>query len=245
MNNSNKLDNNNKMANGCPFQPKRGYIDARTDYLYHFHGVDDDDDQGSGSDGSRDKLPTASRVASTNTDDPLYFWQLYSLIGHDLVVEIVSDFYERVFADTENPWFRDVFDRAGPQGHHINTQVAYWVDAFGGGRCYHGGNFRLNFHHTHNAREIMTAKGAHRWMHHMRAALISVKKNRPRFPVEDPRVFPCIVSFLETKMRTYAEEHGWKFDERDFASLKEAMADGVKKNEETVAYDNQEGEHAS
>ena len=215
----------------CPFEPKRGYVDARIDYLNHFHSLGN-----SSSDGDDSNLPTSSRVASTNPEDPLYFWQLYSLIGHDLVVEIVSEFYERVFADTDNPWFRDVFERAAPKRHHINTQVAYWVDAFGGGRCYHGGNYRLNFHHTRNAREIMTARGAAHWMHHMKETLLHLLlEERDPILVGDPRVFSCIVNFLETKMRTYAEEHGWKFDESDFVALKEAATRAINdKTEDTM-----------
>jgi truncated hemoglobin YjbI len=199
-------------SEGCPFTPKRGYVDARTDYLNHFfHDADDE---------KSCNVPTTSIVASTDVEDPLYFWQLYSLMGHVPVVEIVQEFYDRVFDDSSNPWFRDVFEWAGPKRHHINTQVAYWVDSFGGGRCYHGGNYRLTFHHQHNAREIMNAPGAKRWMFHMAAALNVVKDKNPLFK-KDPRIFPCIVDFLEAKMRTYAMDHGWKFDASDFASLRE------------------------
>ena len=214
----------------CPFEPKRGYVDARIDYLNHFHSLGS-----SNSDDDDSSHPSSSRVAGTNPDDPLFFWQLYSLIGHHLVVDIVSEFYERVFADTDNPWFRDVFERAAPKGHHINTQVAYWVDAFGGGRCYHGGNYRLNFHHTHNAREIMTAKGAAHWMHHMKETLLHLLlEEKHPILVDDPRIFCCIVNFLETKMRTYAEEHGWKFDESDFATLKEAATPAINDKKEVT-----------
>lgn len=204
--------------NKCPFTPRRGYVDARSEYLYHFHNIDDDNDDEETN--SKMNLPTKSMVASTDAADPLYFWQLYSLIGHTLVVEIVTDFYQRVFADTANPWFRDVFVGAAPLRHHINAQVAYWVDAFGGGRCYHGGDYRLQFHHSHNAHEIMNAKGAKRWMEHMRATLESLYE-KGQFPADDPRIFGCIVNFLETKMRTYAMDHRWQFDESDFSSLKE------------------------
>jgi len=106
-------------SKGCPFQPKRGYTDARADYLFHFYKVviDDDDDHGDDqyhdkststniNQDKEDNLPTPSRIASMSTDDPLYFWQLYSLIGRDpLILEIVTSFYRRVFADTDNPWF--------------------------------------------------------------------------------------------------------------------------------------------
>lgn len=43
--------------------------------------------------------------------------------------------------------------------HHIETQTAFWIDSFGGGRAYHGGDYRLNFHHEHNAGQVMNAEG--------------------------------------------------------------------------------------
>lgn len=221
-------------SNGCPFKPRHGYVDARSDYLYHFHNTVDDDD----TDADDGNLPTKSLVASTNVEDPLYFWQLYSLIGAEPIMDIVTNFYERVFADTDNPWFRDVFENVAPLGHHINAQVAYWVDAFGGGRWYHGGNYRLNFHHTHNAREIMTAKGAQRWMYHMGGALMAAK-DKTVFK-DDPRILTCIVDFLEAKMRTYAMDHGWKFDEADFAPLRESFKQDRKEKDGVTVFEVQE-----
>jgi len=203
-------------SNGCPFKARKGYVDARSDYLFHFHKAVDDD-----GDDDDNKLPTKSLMASTNIEDPLYFWQLYSLIGSEPIMDLVTDFYKRVFADIGNSWFRDVFVNVAPLGHHIHTQAAYWVDAFGGGRRYHGGNHRLNFHHVYNAREIMNAKGAQRWMYHMRGALMAAKDQRVF--KKDPRVIPCIVDFLEAKMRTYAMNHGWQFEEADFEPLKRAF----------------------
>mmetsp|Transcript_24100 Transcript_24100/g.41271 ORF Transcript_24100/g.41271 Transcript_24100/m.41271 type:complete len:226 (+) Transcript_24100:163-840(+) len=200
--------------NGCPFKPRRGYVDGRSDYLFHFYKVVDDD-------GNRDgdtNVPTRSPIASRNIEDPLYPWQIYSLIGTKPILQIVTDFYERVFDDTENDWFRGVFVDVAPLNHHIQTQAAYWVDAMGGGKYYHGGNYRLTFHHTHNAREIMNAKGAKQWMHHMKGALLAVK-DKSVF-ANDPRILTCIVSFLEAKMRTYATDHGWEFDESDFIFLR-------------------------
>lgn len=60
----------------------------------------------------------------------------------------------------------------------------------------------------------MNGKGAQRWMHHMRGALLNYHKTKP---FDDPRVMPCIVDFIKTKMKVYAKEHhNWKFDESDF-----------------------------
>lgn len=221
-------------SNGCPFKARKGYVDARSDYLFHFHKVVEDDDDYE--DNNDNPLPTQSLEASTNLKDPLYFWQLYSLIGVDPIRHLVTDFYERVFADIGNAWFRDVFVHVAPLEHHIHTQVAYWVDAFGGGRRYHGGNYRLNFHHYHNAKEIMNAKGAQRWMHHMRAALLAAKEQAVF--QKDPRILPCIVEFLEAKMRTYAMDHRWKFDEADFEPLKIAFG-MVKDNNKMQAAESQ------
>ena len=39
-----------------------------------------------------------------------------------------------------------------------------WLDAMGGGLKYHGAEFRLSFHHQHNAFELMNEKGAERWI---------------------------------------------------------------------------------
>jgi len=62
------------------------------------------------------------------------------------------------------PKFGHAFTRLASMDHHIATQAAYWIDAMGGGRVYHEGNYRLEFHHGHNVREVMNAAGAKRWM---------------------------------------------------------------------------------
>lgn len=205
------------ISRGCPFKARRGYVDARSDYLFHFYRAVDDDDTVT----EDANLPTKSLVASTHLADPLYFWQLYSLIGPKPIIALVTHFYECVFADKKNPWFRDAFIRVAPLEHHINTQAAYWIDAFGGGKYYHGGNYRVTFHHRHNARSVMNAKGATRWMYHMTKILIAAKEKRVF--QEDPRVIPCIVDFLEAKMRTYAMDNDWIFDASDFTPLREAF----------------------
>jgi len=156
--------------------------------------------------------------ADLDRTKPLYYWQLYSILGHEPIVEIVRSFYERVYADKAAPWFRDAFTRISGIDHHVATQAAFWVDAFGGGRKYHGSSFRINFHHHHNAPEVMNAAGAARWMLHMRGAL-----NAYDFSKHDPRVKPCIVDFLKTKMKRYAHEHKWTFDEADFEPLERTL----------------------
>jgi len=159
---------------------------------------------------------SSSLVADPNPSKPLYYWQLHSLLGSERIVAIVDRFYKRVYADNDAPWFRDAFTRLGSLQHHVHTQAAFWVDAFGGGKAYHGGDFRLNFHHTHNAAHVMNAEGAKRWMHHMGKVLVETD-----FRDVDPRIKPCIVDFLRTKMMKYAKQHSWDFTEEDFDFVKD------------------------
>lgn len=170
--------------------------------------------------GQKDTTASRSLVADSDPEVPLYPWQLYSLLGPDKIRAIVVAFYQRVYADTEAPWFRDAFTRISGIDHHVDTQAAFWADAFGGGRQYHGGEYRLQFHHTNNAAQVMTAAGAARWMHHMAGTL----NEDVDFSVEDPRVKPCIVAFLRLRMQKYASTHGWRFDECDFDALEAEAA---------------------
>jgi len=190
---------NNK---NCPFEASSGYTteEGRLHYLLQ-HGVDEKDAM----------TISKSLDANLDTSQPLYFWQLYSLIGHEPIIAIITDFYERVYGDDEEAWFRDAFSDLSDIDHHVKTQALYWIDAFGGGKLYHGGSYRLNFHHHGNASQVMNAAGAKRWMHHMRGAL-----ENQQHAFEDPRVMPCIVDFVKTKMKVYAKEHSWEFDECDF-----------------------------
>ena len=59
----------------------------------------------------------------------------------------------------------------------------------------------------------MNAAGAKRWMHHMGKTL---REFDPVLRAVDPRIPPCIVGFLRTKMETYASDFGWRFQESDF-----------------------------
>ena len=57
----------------------------------------------------------------------------------------------------------------------------------------------------------MTAEGAQRWMHHMRAAVLD-----QGFDSIDPRINPCIMEFLKVKMGKYAKRYNWNLDNSDF-----------------------------
>jgi len=135
---------------------------------------------------------------------PIQFWQLHSVLGQEPIVRIVQDFYVRVFAD--EPWFVSVFAAVGDVGHHINTQASMWVDAMGGGPYYHGAEFRLNFHHTHNAMALMNTKGAERWIALMNDTLTAMDG----VMTADPRVRISINTFLSHFMEKYAEDFDFK-----------------------------------
>ncbi|WP_174826184.1 hypothetical protein [Ruegeria arenilitoris] len=90
-----------------------------------------------------------SLTAPRDRSKPIQFWQLFSVLGQDAIVGIVTRFYERVFVD--EPWFTSIFERVGGLNHHIATQASMWIDVMGSGPHYHGAEFRLSFHHAHNA----------------------------------------------------------------------------------------------
>jgi len=148
-----------------------------------------------------------SLSASDEASTPIQFWQLYSVLGQDPIVKIVENFYERVFADEK--WFTSVFARVGGIGHHINTQASMWIDVMGGGPYYHGAEFRLNFHHTHNAIQLMNSKGAERWSQLM---LDTLEDSAPL--MSDPRVRLSINTFLAHFMTKYSED--FTFENRSF-----------------------------
>jgi hypothetical protein len=134
---------------GCPFASSEGYATSsgREDWI------------NANGQGSKSKNVPTSLEADSDPNAPLYYWQLYSLMGPKPIQDIVTRFYKKVYADDENPDFRSAFSEISDVEHHIETQTSYWVDAFGGGRVYHGGDYRLNFHHEHNAGQVMNAAG--------------------------------------------------------------------------------------
>lgn len=148
-----------------------------------------------------------SLAAPTDIAKPIQFWQLFSVLGQDRIVNIVANFYTRVFKDED--WFRSVFERVGPLNHHINTQAGMWLDVMGAGPIYHGGDFRLNFHHTHNAIQLMNEKGAKRWVKLMVEALDDTQDHM----TNDPRVRVSINTFLTHFFGKYAEE--FNFENRE------------------------------
>ena len=147
-----------------------------------------------------------SLTASNDPAKPIQFWQLYSVLGQDRIVRIITNFYERVYGEKE--WFRSVFTRIGGVDHHVRTQSAMWLDVMGGGLAYHGGEFRLNFHHTHNAMELMNEKGAAHWG----KLMVDTLDDSAVHMTTDPRVRPSLNTFLTFFFDKYATDFNFKTD---------------------------------
>lgn len=156
--------------------------------------------------------------APNEASKPIQFWQLYSVLGQDRIVDIVYRFYKRVFAD--EPWFTSVFANVGSIEHHVNTQASMWTDVMGGGLAYHGGEFRLSFHHTHNAMALMNQKGAERWVQLMVQTLDDTSTDL----TDDPRVRRSLNTFLDHFLGKYATEFRFEknanFGELNIALIK-------------------------
>ena len=142
--------------------------------------------------------------ASKNQSKPIQFWQLFSVLGPERIVRIVHKFYHLVYQD--EIWFKASFERIGDISHHVRTQSSMWLDVMGDGLKYLGAEFRLNFHHQHNALEVMNARGAERWAKLMVQALDESEKEIRA----DPRVRISINTFLTHFMKKYAVDFGFK-----------------------------------
>ena len=149
--------------------------------------------------------PVLSLSASNDPAKPIQIWQLYSVLGPQRIQAIVRQFYKHVFNDEH--WFTSVFARISSEERHSLTQASMWIDVMGGGHQYHGGEYRLNFHHTHNAFELMNDRGAKRWVELMVKTL-----DEPDIDfTDDARVGPAINTFLEYFMGKYSAD--FNFDD--------------------------------
>lgn len=145
---------------------------------------------------------TLSFHAGRDITKPLFFWQLYSVLGMNRIIAVVSTFYKKVLSDEQAPWFRDAFASAGDLAHHVRGQALFWADVMAGGVSYKGGLRRLMLKHRMSS-DVMTGTGAKRWMHHMAGALA---EHQAEFDALDRRVIPCVLDFLEFFMDQYSAQ---------------------------------------
>jgi truncated hemoglobin YjbI len=185
------------------YQPEKGYLTQTTRKIYIKRAVE----AGRLPPQARRMETITSLQASHDPQMPIQFWQLFSVLGPEPIVGIVAEFYQRVFDD--EPWFTSVFAQVGNLNHHISTQASMWLDVMGGGPYYHGAEFRLNFHHVHNAHSLMNEKGARQWVTLMVDAL---EASGPLMG-DDPRVRVSLNTFLAHFFAKYAQD--FKFENRE------------------------------
>lgn len=95
--NNNNNNENNKSLPECPFSPKPGYTTAA---VYTEYAVDHPLTAP-----NMDVRDEYALLANMDQAEPLYFWQLYSVLGPTPIRQLVTDFYQRVFDDDEHPGF--------------------------------------------------------------------------------------------------------------------------------------------
>lgn len=145
-----------------------------------------------------------SLIASNDTTKPLYFWQLYSILGEEYIENLIRLFYTNLFNDQKNKWFSEEFIDIGSIEYHVKGQKKFWLDIMGGGENYSGGEKKLyNYHKL--VENIMTEEGARLWMFHMNNALDEMSYEN------DKRVRKCIDVFLKHFMIKYAVEFDFNF----------------------------------
>ena len=148
-------------------------------------------------------------IASDNKEKPLYFWQLYSILGYDNILLIVKTFYGHIFneQDIKKKWFKSKFEESGPINYHIKGQLKFWLDLMGGG-SYYEKEKKLNLYHN-LVKEIMTKEGANMWLYYMNITLTELSKNN-NFNI-DERIIPCINDYINFFMGKYSKEFSFNF----------------------------------
>jgi hypothetical protein len=84
-----------------------------------------------------------------------------------------------------------------------------WLYVLGGGLFSPAPEFRLNFHHQHNAFEIMNEKGAERWL----KLMIETLNESEQYMTNDSRVRTSVNTFLTHFMEKYMLDFDFQIDE--------------------------------
>jgi hypothetical protein len=125
-----------KKSNGkrsCPFASSHGYTTevGRSDWIKAQTKAGSSKKKGKGESkgGDDEDLPVPQDLnASMDQSDPIYYWQLYSIIGQRPIERLVRTFYQKVYDDEDDPDFKNAFARLSGIEHHIQTQTSFWVD---------------------------------------------------------------------------------------------------------------------
>jgi truncated hemoglobin YjbI len=156
--------------------------------------------------------------ASSDLSKTLYFWQIYSIIGPEPIKKLITVFYTSIFNSTTDLWFKEEFEDLGPLKHHIDRQTEFWLDVMGGGPLYKANMKKLHMKHK-LVENIMTEKGANKWMYFMINAINIIKEDL----CVDRRIIPCLIDFLNFFMLKYAHEFDFNFYEIKDLSLKSKL----------------------
>ena len=148
---------------------------------------------------------TRSLYASSLQTDKLYFWQLYNLLGEEVITNIISRFYEKILLDSEHAWFSDVFRKTGSLEYHVIGQKRFWMECMGGGHYYKNGKKTLYKKHS-KVNEIMTSQGATLWVEFLYKTLEEYDELK-----KDKRVIQCIKDFVIFFMIKYGRQFSFKF----------------------------------
>ena len=128
-----------------------------------------------------------SLIASNDIKKPLYFWQLYSILGEKYIEDLIRLFYTNLFNDEKNKWFTDEFIEIGSIEYHVKGQKNFGLILWERRILFRR---RKKLHNYHKLVEnIMTTEGAKLWMYHMNQALDNMTYNK------DLRVRKCIDVF--------------------------------------------------
>mmetsp|Transcript_33636 Transcript_33636/g.64407 ORF Transcript_33636/g.64407 Transcript_33636/m.64407 type:complete len:211 (-) Transcript_33636:228-860(-) len=157
-----------------------------------------------------DHPATVCLKADPDPRKPLYYWQLYSLLGEQFATDLITNFYKRIFEDTdpEHKDFKEAFsfESLGYE-FHVQDAADFWLDAMGAGPRYEG-SIQMRTHGFHKIhRHVMTQKGAEIWMNHMRKAVEETDFGN------DPRVKNTIFNFCFVMMEMYKNDFDFNTDE--------------------------------
>eukprot|EP00899_Mesostigma_viride_P027706 jgi/Mesvir1/811/Mv17401-RA.1 len=97
---------------------------------------------------------------------------LYHRFGQQALEQLSHEFYRRVFADEQEPWFRNIFSNV-TRRDAIQNQVDFFVERLGGPPTYTERKGSMALIGRHAPYEI-SERSARRWLQHMEAAMEDV-----------------------------------------------------------------------
>ncbi len=107
-----------------------------------------------------------SLLATTALTPPL----LTRIGGPDGFLTLATSFYDKVFADKENPWFLGIF-ASSTKSEAVDNQYRFLVQSFGGEELYKEKKGKYTRLVGRHANYQITSDAAERWLVHMNGAI--------------------------------------------------------------------------